>query len=93
LFVGFRWIRCAKNDGGERVSASTGIEPLQAKSAASSVDVPPLGRPPGHQAVHGLESTAGLYGDLQGIAGRNLLEIDGLELPPLDGPAARDAAE
>jgi hypothetical protein len=37
-------------------------------------------------------STAGLYGDLQGIAGRSLLEIDGLGLPLLDGPAA-DAAE
>jgi hypothetical protein len=31
-----------------------------------------------------VESTAGLYGDLQGIAGRSLLEIDGLELPLLD---------
>jgi hypothetical protein len=40
-----------------------------------------------------VESTAGLYGDLQGIAGRSLLEIDGLELPLLDGPAAVDAAE
>jgi hypothetical protein len=39
-----------------------------------------------------VESTAGLYGDLQGIAGRSLLEIDGLELPLLDGPSA-DAAE
>jgi hypothetical protein len=39
-----------------------------------------------------VESTAGLYGDLQGIAGRSLLEIDGLDLPLLDGPAA-DAAE
>jgi hypothetical protein len=38
-----------------------------------------------------VESTAGLYGDLQGIAGRNV-EIDGLELPLLDGPTA-DAAE
>jgi len=28
-----------------------------------------------------IESTAGLYGDLQGIAGKNLQEIDGLELP------------
>jgi hypothetical protein len=39
-----------------------------------------------------VESTAGLYGDLQGIAGRSLVEIDGLELPLLDGPAC-DAAE
>jgi hypothetical protein len=27
-----------------------------------------------------VESTAGMYGDLQGIAGKTLLEIDGLEL-------------
>ena len=40
-----------------------------------------------------VESTAGLYGDLQGIAGRSLLEIDGLELPLLDGPTAHEAAE
>ena len=40
-----------------------------------------------------VESTAGLYGDLQGIAGRSLLEIDGLELPLLDGPTASEAAE
>jgi hypothetical protein len=40
-----------------------------------------------------VESTAGLYGDLQGIAGPSLLEIEGLDLPLLDGPAAVDAAE
>jgi hypothetical protein len=40
-----------------------------------------------------VESTAGLYGDLQGIAGRTLLEIEGLELPLLDGPTASEAAE
>src|SRR5271156_5572622 len=40
-----------------------------------------------------VESTAGLYGDLQGIAGRGLLEIEGLEMPLLDGPAASEAAE
>jgi hypothetical protein len=40
-----------------------------------------------------VESTAGLYGDLQSIAGRSLLEIDGLELPLLDGPAGSEAAE
>jgi hypothetical protein len=34
-----------------------------------------------------VESTAGLYGDLQGIAGRSLVEIEGLELPLPDGPA------
>jgi hypothetical protein len=40
-----------------------------------------------------VEATAGLYGDLQGIAGRSLLEINGLEMPLLDGPAGSEAAE
>jgi len=41
-----------------------------------------------------VESTARLYGDLQGIAGRTLLEIEGLELPLLEGPATMgDAVE
>ena len=31
-----------------------------------------------------LESTAGMYGDLQGIAGKTLQEIDGLQTPLLD---------
>jgi len=31
-----------------------------------------------------IESTAGMYGDLQGIAGRTLKEIDGLEVPLLE---------
>jgi hypothetical protein len=33
-----------------------------------------------------ITSTAGMYGDLQGIAGKTMQEIDGLELPMLDGP-------
>ena len=33
-----------------------------------------------------LDSTAGLYGDLQGIAGRSMLEIEALEAPLLEGP-------
>jgi hypothetical protein len=28
-----------------------------------------------------------MYGDLQGIAGRTLQEIEGLEMPLLDAPA------
>jgi hypothetical protein len=40
-----------------------------------------------------VEATAGLYGDLQGIAGRSLREIEGLEVPLLDGPAGIEAAE
>lgn len=34
-----------------------------------------------------IESTAGMYGDLQGIAGRTLQEIEGLTLPALPGSA------
>lgn len=32
-------------------------------------------------------ATVGMYGDLQGIAGKSLQEIEGLELPALDRPA------
>ena len=39
-----------------------------------------------------IESTAGLYGDLQGIAGQTLLEVEGLQLPLFDGrPGCADA--
>lgn len=37
-----------------------------------------------------LDSTAGLYGDLQGIAGRSMLEIEALESPLLEGPDGED---
>ena len=33
-----------------------------------------------------IQSTVGLYGDLQGIAGKVFPEIDGLELALLEGP-------
>jgi hypothetical protein len=33
-------------------------------------------------------ATVGMYGDLQGIAGKSLQEIEGLELPVLDSPKA-----
>lgn len=33
-----------------------------------------------------IEATAGMYGDLQGIAGRSLKEIEGLEVALLDAP-------
>jgi len=33
-----------------------------------------------------MQSTVGMYGDLQGIAGKTLQEIEGLELKSLDGP-------
>jgi hypothetical protein len=46
------------------------------------------------EQIHGVvETMAGLYGDLQGIAGRSLQEIEGLEMPLLDGPATSEAAE
>lgn len=39
--------------------------------------------------IHGvIGATVGMYGDLQGIAGRALKEIDGLEAPLLDPPEA-----
>jgi hypothetical protein len=40
-----------------------------------------------------VETMAGLYGDLQGIAGRSLQEIEGLAMPLLDGPPTSEAAE
>jgi hypothetical protein len=33
-----------------------------------------------------IEATVGMYGDLQGIAGSALQEIEGLEVPLLDVP-------
>jgi hypothetical protein len=33
-----------------------------------------------------IEATAGMYGDLQGIAGRTLQEIEGLQVPLLEAP-------
>jgi len=33
-----------------------------------------------------MQATVGMYGDLQGIAGKSLQEIEGLELKALDGP-------
>ncbi len=35
-----------------------------------------------------IESTAGMYGDLQGIAGRTLQEIEGLDIPLLEAGGA-----
>lgn len=35
-----------------------------------------------------MQSTVGMYGDLQGIAGKTLQEIEGLEMKALDSPAS-----
>lgn len=40
-----------------------------------------------------IESTAGMYGDLQGIAGKSLQEIEGLDLKLLEGHAATSMPE
>lgn len=40
-----------------------------------------------------IDSAAGLYGDLQGIAGKSLQEIEGLNLPLLGGPAEASLAD
>jgi len=37
-------------------------------------------------------ATVGMYGDLQGIAGKSLQEIEGLELPALEGPNTKQQA-
>ncbi len=38
-----------------------------------------------------MQATAGLYGDLQGIAGKTVVQIDGLELPTLEAaPSGED---
>ena len=34
-----------------------------------------------------IEATAGMYGDLQGIAGKALMEIDGIALPLIEDAA------
>ena len=34
-----------------------------------------------------MQATAGMYGDLQGIAGKTIKEIEGLELRALDQPS------
>jgi hypothetical protein len=38
-----------------------------------------------------IESTAGMYGDLQGIAGRTMQEIEGLEIPLLESSKAESS--
>jgi hypothetical protein len=35
-----------------------------------------------------MQATAGMYGDLQGIAGKTIQEIEGLELPLLGSDAS-----
>src|SRR6202008_3840651 len=41
--------------------------------------------------IHGvIESTVGMYGDLQGIAGKALQEIEGLQVPLLEGSVQQD---
>lgn len=39
-----------------------------------------------------VESTAGMYSDLQGIAGKTLREIDGLDFKLLDSATSNDAS-
>lgn len=39
-----------------------------------------------------MQATVGMYGDLQGIAGKSLLEIEGLDVAALPGPAADESA-
>jgi hypothetical protein len=41
------------------------------------------------QIVRVMHATVGMYGDLQGIAGKTLQEIEGLELQALDAPIVK----
>jgi hypothetical protein len=45
------------------------------------------------QIARVMEATAGMYGDLQGIAGRSLAEVEGLELKALEAPSPEDSSE
>ena len=40
-----------------------------------------------------MQATAGMYGDLQGIAGKTIQEIEGLELHALNPPASHPTNE
>ncbi|GIK51426.1 MAG: hypothetical protein BroJett014_03990 [Planctomycetota bacterium] len=42
------------------------------------------------QLGNAMVATVGMYGDLQGIAGKTLLEVDGLEFPSLEGPTSKE---
>ena len=37
-----------------------------------------------------MQATVGMYGDLQGIAGKSLQEIEGLDLLALDAPTGEE---
>ena len=45
------------------------------------------------QTNRALQATVGMYGDLQGIAGKTLQEIDGLDIGTLALPSAASAGE
>ncbi|MDR4494851.1 MAG: DUF2130 domain-containing protein [Nitrospirales bacterium] len=40
-----------------------------------------------------MQATVGMYGDLQGIAGKSLQEIEGLEFPALDAPSDENPSD
>ncbi|MCE9554775.1 MAG: DUF2130 domain-containing protein [Planctomycetes bacterium] len=44
------------------------------------------------QITRVMQATVGMYGDLQGIAGKTLQEIEGLTMPLLDGPDSTESA-
>lgn len=45
------------------------------------------------QIARALQGTAGMYGDLQGIAGKNLCELEGLDLLALEGFSDSDSRD
>jgi hypothetical protein len=42
------------------------------------------------QLARALRAAAGMHGDLQGIAGKSVAELDGLDLKSLEGPNVED---
>lgn len=40
-----------------------------------------------------MQATVGMYGDLQGIAGKTLQEIEGLEMKALEPPTRKDLTQ
>jgi hypothetical protein len=66
---------------------------LQDRDQADRVAAAPLWAKREEQIRGVIESTAGMYGDLQGIAGKTLQEIDGLDMPLLPQDADTDSTK
>ena len=70
--------------GGQRPGGDVEVDHLTAEVVLPEQAFGPLGGKLGRV----VEATTGMYGELQGIAGRSLKEIEGLDLKPLGLPDA-----